>query len=216
MFCLVDVLILADGFERFRSVSMEKGRFEVDPAHYELAPQIDWDAMLKKRGMTLDLITDLAMYQMIDSGMRGGVCMISPRYAKANNELVGEYNPEQPKTYMSDWDANNLNGWAMSQPLPYGKFEWVGPEEWQTVNWQHLGDNDYNGYIVECDLEYPPDLHEAYNYYTLAPERLDIQVEMLSDAQVAISREQQELPYPTTATSNSTWIIGCASIRYTE
>ena len=38
MFCLVDVLILADVFERFRSVSMEKGRFEVDPAHYVSAP----------------------------------------------------------------------------------------------------------------------------------------------------------------------------------
>ena len=89
MYCLVDVLILADVFERFRSVSMEKGRFEVDPAHYVSAPQMAWDAMLKKTGATLDLITDPAMYQMIESGMRGGVCMISQRYAKANNELVG-------------------------------------------------------------------------------------------------------------------------------
>ena len=94
MFCLVDVLILADVFERFRSVSMEQGRFEMDPAHYVSAPQMAWDAMLKKTGATLDLITDPAMYQMIESGMRGGVCMISQRYAKANNELVGEYNPE--------------------------------------------------------------------------------------------------------------------------
>ena len=46
MFCLVDVLILADVFERFRSVSMEQGRFEVDPAHYVSAPQMARDAML--------------------------------------------------------------------------------------------------------------------------------------------------------------------------
>ena len=91
-------------------MSMDQGRFEVDPAHYVSAPQMAWDTMLKKTGATLDLITDPAMYQMIESGMRGGVCMISQRYAKANNELVGEYNPEPPKTYISDWDANNLYG----------------------------------------------------------------------------------------------------------
>ena len=169
IFCLVDVLILANAFERFRSVSMEKGRFEVDPAHYVSAPQMSWDAMLKKTGATLVLITDPAMYQMIESGMRGGVCMISQRYAKANNELVGEYNPEQPKTYISDWDPNNLYGWAMSQVLPYGKFDWVDPKECQHVDWQQRSDNDYYGYIVECDLEYPAELHEAHNDYPLPP-----------------------------------------------
>ena len=30
---LVDVLILPDVFEKFRTVSMEKDRFVVDPAH---------------------------------------------------------------------------------------------------------------------------------------------------------------------------------------
>ena len=80
-FCIVDVLILADVFEKFRSVSMEQGRFEVDPAHYLSAPQMAWDAMLKKRDVVLYLITDLAMYLMIESGMRGGVCMKSKRHA---------------------------------------------------------------------------------------------------------------------------------------
>ena len=110
LFWLLDVLILADVFERFRSVSMDQGRFEVDPAHYVSAPQMGWDAMLKKTGATLDLITDPAMYQMSESGMRGGVCMISQRYAKAKNEQVEEYNTEQTKTYISDWDGNNLYG----------------------------------------------------------------------------------------------------------
>ena len=39
------------------------------------------DAMFKKTGVVLDLITYLAMYLMIESGMRGGVCMISKRHA---------------------------------------------------------------------------------------------------------------------------------------
>ena len=56
------------------------------------------------------------------------------------------------------------------------------------IDWQHLGDESNLVYIVECDLEYPPDLHDAHNDYPLAAERLDIQVELLSETQVAISR----------------------------
>ena len=83
------MLILADVFEKFRSVSMEQGRFELDSAHYVSAPQMAWDAMLKKTDLLLDLITDPAMYLMIESGMRGGVCMISNRHAQAKNPMVG-------------------------------------------------------------------------------------------------------------------------------
>ena len=112
-------MILTDVFETFRSVSLTPGKFEVDPAHYVSAPQMAWDAMLKKTGMTLDLITDPAMYLMIEGGMRGGVCMISKRYAKANNKDMGAlYNPNLPSKYILYLDANNLYGWPMSQYLP--------------------------------------------------------------------------------------------------
>ena len=72
-FIAADVMILADVFETFRDVSLTKGKFEIDPAHYVSAPQMAWDAMLKKTGIVLDLISDPAMYRMIESGMRGGI-----------------------------------------------------------------------------------------------------------------------------------------------
>ena len=104
-------------------------------SHTVSAPQRAWDAISKKTGVTLDLITDPAMYQMIENGMSVGNCMIRKLYGKANKELVGDYNPE-PTTYISDCDANNLYGWAMSQFLPWGNFYWVGPEGWQPIQWQ--------------------------------------------------------------------------------
>ena len=97
-------------------IFLQSGRFEVDPAHYVSAPQMAWDAMLKKTDVVLYLITDPAMYLMIESGMRGGVCMISKRHAQANNPMVGNNDPEQPLSYIVDWDANNL--WVGDVPIP--------------------------------------------------------------------------------------------------
>ena len=75
-------MILTDVFETFRDVNLSQGKFEIDPAHYVSAPQMAWDAMLKKIEVTLDLLTDKSMYQMIEGGMGGGVCMISKRFAE--------------------------------------------------------------------------------------------------------------------------------------
>ncbi len=78
-------------------------------AHYISFPPLSWDAMLKVTGVNLTLISDPAMYQLIDSGMRGGVCMISKRHAKANNKYMGkEYDPTKPTKHIIYWDANNL------------------------------------------------------------------------------------------------------------
>ena len=81
---------------------------------------------MKKTGNVLALISDPAMYRMIESGMRGGVSMISKRHAEANNPALGPwYDPEQPMSYILYHDANNLIGRVMSQFIPEGKFEWV-------------------------------------------------------------------------------------------
>ena len=87
--------------------------------------------MLKKTDVFLQLNTDPAMYLLIESGMSGGVCMISKRNGQANNPIVGNNDPEQPFSYIVDWDANNLYGWARSQFLPLNHFSWVAKEEWE-------------------------------------------------------------------------------------
>jgi len=168
---------------------MEPQRFQLDPAHYVSAPQMAWDAMLKITGIKLDLISDPAMYQMIEGGMRGGVCAISQRYAKANNKYMGTlYDRTLPSKYIIYLDANNLYGWAMTQSLPEKDFHWCSEEEINGIHWASINDNDDFGYIVECDLDYPALLHDLHNEYPLAPERVDIVVEMLSDTQVELSR----------------------------
>lgn len=47
---------------------------------------------------------------------RGGICMISKRYAQANNKYVGNYNPAE--WYITYLDASNLYSWAIIRKLP--------------------------------------------------------------------------------------------------
>ena len=94
LYVATDVMLLADVFENFRKLCQEK--YGLDPAHYYSAPGLSWDALLKKTGVELELLTDLDMHLFIERGMRGGFSMVSKRYAKANNPLVKGYNPERP------------------------------------------------------------------------------------------------------------------------
>ena len=109
--------------------------------------------------------------------------MVSKRYAKANNPMVEGYDSSKPKSHILYLDANNLYGWAMSQPLPTGSFRWVDHEAGlaETIA-DHPADSP-EGYILEVDLEYPEELHETHNAYPLAPERMVVRKEWMSEYQ---------------------------------
>ena len=175
LYLKTDVLLLADVFEDFRRVCLDN--YKLDPAHYISAPGLSWDAMLKRTGVKLDLLSDVNMYQFIEKGMRGGVSYIGHRYAKANNKYMSDYDPEKPSSYIMYYDANNLYGWAMSEELPYGKFKWVNGDK---VVLEDYGKGKEKGLILEADLEYPSELHKYHSDYPLAPEKMEITEDMLS------------------------------------
>ncbi|KAK3757134.1 hypothetical protein RRG08_049801 [Elysia crispata] len=181
LYCRTDVLILADVFENFRKTSQKQ--YGLDPANYYTSPGLSWDAFLKKTGVELELLTDYDQHLFIEKGMRGGISMVSKRHARANNPAVEGYDPEKPNSHILYLDANNLYGWAMSQPLPTGGFRWVedcdglvGTIKDQPADWPE-------GFILEVDLEYPQELHDEHNAYPIAPERIVVQKEWMSEYQ---------------------------------
>ena len=161
-----DVLLLADVFEKFISMCIKNK--ELDPCHYFSSPGLSWDAMLKMTGIELEKISDIDKYLFIEKGTTGVISYIAKRYAKANNKYINDYNPEEPSTFITYLDKNNLYGWAMSEYLPYEKFERVkNVDEFDVMS---INEKSDTGYVLEVDLEYPDELHELHNNYPLAPE----------------------------------------------
>jgi hypothetical protein len=175
LYLRTDVDLLADVFEHFRSICMDT--YELDPANYYTSPGLSWDALLKKTNANLELLTDYDMHLMIEKGLRGGISMVSQRFAKANNPSVESHDLADKTSYITYLDANNLYGWAMVQHLPTSGFKWADVSIEQALS--HAADSE-TGYILEVDMTYPDELHDAHNDYPLAPEKLEVQQEWLS------------------------------------
>ncbi|GFU27468.1 uncharacterized protein TNCV_4605071, partial [Trichonephila clavipes] len=68
-------------------------------------------------------------YIWLESQMRGGICLVSKRYARANNpSLSSIYDPSKPHSYILALNIVNLYGYAMSQFLPTARFQQSGAD----------------------------------------------------------------------------------------
>ena len=109
---------------------------------------------------------------MFERGIRGGITQSVNRWAKANNPYMGSnFAPDKPIKYLQYLDANNLYGWAMSQPLPTGGFKWVSIKPSKI---SQLAKRKSKGYLLEVDVRYPRELHDSHNDLPFMCERMKI------------------------------------------
>ena len=182
-----DILLLADVFENFRKTCLQY--YKLDPCHYFTSPGLSWDAMLKMTKMQLQLMTDIDMFQFIEKGMRGGTSYIANRYGEANNKYMKTYDEKAPSKYIMYLDANNLYGWAMSQYLPTGGFKWMAEKQIDNIDLARYREDSTKGLILEVDLTYPEELHDLHNDYPLAPEKVKVGENMLSEYSKKIAKK---------------------------
>jgi hypothetical protein len=64
--------------------------------------------------------------------------------------------------------------------LPVNGFRWLEKEEFEHLNISSVSDDSEDGYILDVDLDYPPELHDHHNEYPLAPEKMKVTENMLS------------------------------------
>ena len=67
----------------------------------------------------------------------------------------------------------------MSEYFPCGRFKWLKNVDDFDVN--SISKNNLVVYFLEVDLDYPNELHVLHSDYPLAPEKLAILYDMLSD-----------------------------------
>ncbi len=84
-------------------------------------------------------------------------------------------------------NANNLYGWAMSQLLPYDEVKIDNDISIDKV--LETNDDNYVGYIVECDLIFPDEIHDKLKEYPPAPEILTPDVNMMSEYQKELKKK---------------------------
>ena len=97
--------------------------YHLDPTKFLSAPELAWQAALKRTEVKLELLTDVDMLLMVEKGIRRGICHALHQYVKANNKDMKDYDKDKESSYLKYWDVNNLYGWTMSQKPPVNNFE---------------------------------------------------------------------------------------------
>ena len=133
LYLKTDVLLLTDVFEKFIKTCLDY--YSLDPCHYFSAPGLNFDAMLKMTGVKLQTISDINVHLFIEKVMRGGISNICKRNALANNKYLKIYDSNKKSTFIIYWDANNLYGWGMNQPLPYSDFNFLTKKKLMSFVW---------------------------------------------------------------------------------
>ena len=163
----MDVLQLADIFENFVKISIEQ--YRLNPLYSYSLPGFTWKVGLKFTNIKLDYIKDRELLLLLENNIRGGISSVmGDRYCETDEIKNLLY-----------LDANNLYGWAMSQPLPYGNFKKLKyiyedeKEELDSLIYEILNtaDDAKQGYFIECDLEYPQAIKARTQNFPFAPEQ---------------------------------------------
>ncbi|XP_070169937.1 uncharacterized protein [Polyergus mexicanus] len=176
--------------------------YGLDPVYYISAPHFANDASLKYTEQTLELLSDREMYETYETGIRGGISMIPHRYALANNcyfydNKIGKtvklskekaiekgiYNSKKHVSYILYLDANNLYGYALSQPLPIGEFKYEGVNDFTLETIKSLPYDGEYGYSFLVDLDIPLELHDKFKNYPMLPEHYVPSYDELSEYQ---------------------------------
>ena len=167
--------------EKFRNSSFKN--YGLRPSHYLKTPALSWDPMLNMKKAELEPTLDAEIYLFFEKVVRGGDSYISKRYSKANNKHLKCYDPKQGSKHIMHLEANNLYGYAMSKFLPASGFKWIDSKDFDSNKYSS---NSSKGCVLEVNLEYPKELCELHNDYSLAPDKIEIKKEMLSKDQLKI------------------------------
>ena len=167
LYCKSDVLLLACVFEKFIKVSVNE--FGINPLYFVSLPGYTWQCGLKYTGINLQTLQDKDMILLLENNIRGGISSImGDRYIKSVENKKVLY-----------FDANNLYGHSMSQPLPYDKIKFDNTVTLEDI--LNTPDDSDIGYFIELDLTYPNKIKEKTKNFPFAPMNKKINPDNFND-----------------------------------
>ena len=161
LYCKADIILLADIFEKFLKVS--KTEFGINPLYHISLPGTTWSNGLKYTKIELELIKNVDLFQMFESGIHGGLSGIfGDRYIESDNN-----------TKILHVDMNNLHGYAMLFHLPTGNFQ-IYENNSITESFINKVLNTHDccntGYVLIVDLIYPDNIKYKSKNFPFCPE----------------------------------------------
>ena len=114
---------------------------------------------MKHTHIKLQTLQDNDMILLLENNVRGGVSsFMGSRYVISD---------EDKKIFCVD--ANILNGWAMSEFLPYDEVKF--DRNVKLKNLLNTPDVSDTGFFIEVDLKYPDNIKEKTKHFPFAPEK---------------------------------------------
>ena len=102
---------------------------------------------------------------------------MSKRYSKTKNKYLKSYDAKHESKHIH-LDANNLYDYAIFKFLPTSRFKQLDPKVFELNKYTS---NSSKGRVAKVDPEYPKELYKLHNDYPLAPDKIEIKREMLSN-----------------------------------
>ena len=130
-------------------------------------------------GVKLDYITDDKLRLLLENNMRGGpsACLGNRYVKRGERKIVYE-------------DMTNLYGWSMSQYLPTGDFREIKVTRSSLKTILRTPNNYEHGFLIECDIEYPSNIHEKIKHFPFLPEKKTVKLEDVSPYMTINKREK--------------------------
>ena len=148
--------MLACVFEKFINISVN--RYDINPLYCVSLPGYTWQCGLKYTGINLQTLQDKDMILLLENNIRGGISsVVCDRFVKSDENGKVLY-----------FDANNLYGHSMSEPLPYDEIKFDNNVRLEDI--LNTPDDSDIGYFVEVDLKYPDIIKEKTKNFPFCPE----------------------------------------------
>lgn len=169
-YLISDTYFLMEVFLSFRSFLFDL--YTVDIAYYISLPSYSFDCALSYSDVKLQIMKDVNSILFQNKGLRGGFCQGTIKFVEANHRHLKNFNIFQKETSILALDVCSLYSEIQCEyMLPEGDYTWLTELEISNIlkNIQKYSEETEFGYIIECDISYPKELHDKHRDFPLLP-----------------------------------------------